>query len=284
MSRLGNLAKVGLGGALGVAATNSDAAGQTFEALFKAPSLATLMGLAGIATQRQIAAPAPGGFDPVVMAALQSATDALRAVTLTQQRSGSNSLSRAVVWLAVPAGIALAIHHFGWARVGWVTGETMQRSLQAVRNYVGTRISELSEALAARFDRLEGSLQETHESIQRVSITTAEVMAEVHSVAASLASLEERLTPLESNAATAANGIGVLCELVKTSGLLSNASAESLRRLDDFTGAKRTEPTTRMLPAPAAQLLPSPLSVPAPQLHAMPSFMSAIMTPSPMNG
>jgi hypothetical protein len=30
---------------------------------------------------------------------------------------------------------------------------------------VGTRISELSEALAARFDRLEGSLQETHESI-----------------------------------------------------------------------------------------------------------------------
>jgi hypothetical protein len=117
-----------------------------------------------------------------------------------------------------------------------------------------------------------------------MSITTAEVMAEVHSVAASLASLEERLTPLESNAATAANGIGVLCELVKTSGLLSNASAESLRRLDDFTGAKRTEPTTRMLPAPAAQLLPSPLSVPAPQLHAMPSFMSAIMTPSPMNG
>jgi hypothetical protein len=204
MSRLGNLAKVGLGGALGVAATNSDAAGQTFEALFKAPSLATLMGLAGIATQRQIAAPAPGGFDPVVMAALQSATDALRAVTLTQQRSGSNSLSRAVVWLAVPAGIALAIHHFGWARVGWVTGETMQRSLQAVRNYVGTRISELSEALAARFDRLEGSLQETHESIQKMSITTAEVMAEVHSVAASLASLEERLTPLESNAATAA--------------------------------------------------------------------------------
>ena len=147
---------------------------------------------------------------------------------------------------------------------------------------VGTRISELSEALAARFDRLEGSLQETHESIQRVSITTAEVMAEVHSVAASLASLEERLTPLESNAATAANGIGVLCELVKTSGLLSNASAESLRRLDDFTGAKRTEPTTRMLPA--AQLLPSPPSAPAPQLHAMPSFMSAIMTPSPMNG
>jgi hypothetical protein len=99
-----------------------------------------------------------------------------------------------------------------------------------------------------------------------------------------LASLEERLTPLESNAATAANGIGVLCELVKTSGLLSNASAESLRRLDDFTGAKRTEPTTRMLPAPGAQLLPSPPSVPAPQLHAMPSFMSAIMTPSPMNG
>ena len=147
---------------------------------------------------------------------------------------------------------------------------------------VGTRIPELSEALAARFDRLEGSLQETHESIQRVSITTAEVMAEVHSVAASLASLEERLTPLESNAATAANGIGVLCELVKTSGLLSNASAESLRRLDDFTGAKRTEPTTKMLTA--AQLLPSPLSVPAPQLHAMPSFMSAIMTPSPMNG
>ena len=147
---------------------------------------------------------------------------------------------------------------------------------------VGTRISELSEALAARFDRLEGSLQETHESIQRVSITTAEVMAEVHSVAASLASLEERLTPLESNAATAANGIGVLCELVKTSGLLSNASAESLRRLDDFTGAKRTEPTTRMLPA--AQLLPSPPSAPAPQLHAMPSFMSAIMTPSPMKG
>ena len=128
---------------------------------------------------------------------------------------------------------------------------------------VGTRISELSEALAARFDRLEGSLQETHESIQKMSITTAEVMAEVHSVAASLASLEERLTPLESNAATAANGIGVLCELVKTSGLLSNASAESLRRLDDFTGAKRTEPTTKMLTA--AQLLPSPPSVPAPQ-------------------
>jgi uncharacterized coiled-coil protein SlyX len=147
---------------------------------------------------------------------------------------------------------------------------------------LGTRISELSEALAARFDRLEGSLQETHESIQKMSITTAEVMAEVHSVAASLASLEERLTPLESNAATAANGIGVLCELVKTSGLLSNASAESLRRLDDFTGAKRTEPTTKMLTS--AQMLPSPPSVPAPQLHAMPSFMSAIMTPSPMNG
>ena len=70
-------------------------------------------------------------------------------------------------------------------------------------------------------------------------------------VKAEVQSLNARLAPIETNAAKAATGIEVLCELVQSSGLLANASADSLRRLDSFTGAEAPPPQP-----PARELLP----------------------------
>ena len=117
---------------------------------------------------------------------------------------------------------------------------------------------------------------------RQVSETTAELKAEVHAVGESLQALEQRMAPIETNCATAAQGVGVLCELIKTSGLLSNASGSSLRKLDHFTGSTDSaEPSARanhLLPPPSqpAPMLPSPLE------RAAPNFVRAMMEPPVM--
>jgi len=291
MSRLANAVRFGAGGVCAVGVTNSDAsmqaAGKAME-LFKAPRLAELFAhtfAQSSARSTQVAAASQD--TAAVLAALQTATQALQAMAQAQQRSGTG-WSRVALWMAVPLAGALAIHHFGWARIGWVSGEQLSIGLQKVRDYVGTRIVELGDALTARLQALEASLRDTTEAVHEVSATTAEVKLQVSNVAASLASMEQRMTPLESNAATAAHGVEVLCELVKTSGLLSNASADSLRRLDHFTGALtptrpaelEVAPARPELMAPPPAELPSPPSMPAPQLRVdMPAFVRALVTP-----
>jgi len=273
------MGSVGFGA--GIAASNTDAtvtAGLSVMDAFRRADLSALL------IRPAAAASAVAIQDPAVTAALQAMETALQALTKSQQSGG---ISRAILWIGVPLAGALAIHHFGWARIGWVTGEQLTVGLQKVRDYVGEQIVSLSETLSERFGRVEARLAETAETVLEVRAATAEVKAEVHAVAETLATLEQRMTPLESNAATAAHGVEVLCELVKTSGLLSNASPTSLQRLDSFTSGvpSHPQPSPRELELPttrpelmAPPELPSPPTVPAPQLRAAaPSFMRALV-------
>ena len=112
--------------------------------------------------------------------------------------------------------------------------------------------------------------------------TATELKAEVATIGHSLVALEKRMEPIEADTKTAAKGVEVLCELVKTSGLLSNASADSLRRLDNFTGGPA--PSTRELPAPppTRELLPpagGQSALASDLAGAAPTFMRALMEP-----
>ena len=101
-------------------------------------------------------------------------------------------------------------------------------------------VRQLGDTLHAAITRVDTDILETKAAIEQVSV---EVKEEVQSVAASVSALEKRMAPIESDVHRSAQGIDVLCQLVATSGLLANASADSLRQLDDFTGAVTTTPT-----------------------------------------
>jgi len=263
--------------AIGFGAANNEAVLQTARDIFKPASLLELWRSATVPAS--VAVPPPGET-AAVLAALQTATQALEAMAKAQ-RSGSGSSRALLFWLAAAGGAALAIHHFGWQRIGWVTGEQLTAGLQSVREYVTAQIAELGEAMSLRFGQLEASLTELKEVVQEVGVATAEVREEVAATRASLASLELRMTPLESDAKTAADGVQLLCELVKTSGLLQNASPSALHRLDNFADgeappAPRELPPPREPPRPITVGLPSPPSMPAPQLSGL---MAAIVSP-----
>lgn len=199
-------------------------------------------------------------------AALTASIQAMNKLIAAQQ-GGSSSLWRLVMWVGAPMAAVCAVRYYGWGRLGWVTGEQLQEGLASVRTAVSAMIESLSESLHARFARVDELLAETAHSVQEVSVSTGELKAEVHAVGESLRTLEARMAPIESNSATAAKGVEVLCELVKTSGLLSNASGDSLRRLDHFTGSTATPAAERadLLPP---DLLPAP-TLPAPTMPTM---------------
>ena len=155
--------------------------------------------------------------------------------------------------------------YYGWARFGWVTVERLHEGLLSVRQAIGDAVAELGEQLCKRFERVDAQLAETAQAVSAVGDATEALAGQVRAVNTTMQSLERRMEPLESNAATAAHGVEVLCELVKTSGLLNNASVDSLRRLDSFTSAGGSGAAAGhaaspelMPPAPRPELLGPP--------------------------
>jgi len=206
-------------------------------------------------------------------AALAASVKALEQL-LASQRSGSTW--RTVLVVAAPLVAGCVLRYVGWQHFGWVSLEQLQTGLASVREAVGTAIHELGETIRLRFERVDVQLASTAQSLQEVSQTTEDLRVDLRAVGEAIQAVEERMSPIEANAATAAQGVEVLCELVKTSGLLSNASADSLRRLDTFTGVPPVagEPA----PPPPRELLPPYGTAGFDQ--AAPPFVRALMANS----
>lgn len=199
---------------------------------------------------------------------------------LVAQRSGAGLNLGRLALVAVPLVVGSACY-FGWAQFGWVSLGQLNAGLSHVRQVVETSVAELRESMSAGFERVDAMFAEVKADLLQLSVGQEDLKADVQANSTELRALNERMTPVERNSATAAQGVEVLCELVKTSGLLANASGESLRRLDDFTGSTRQGTSATLLqPAPALAAPLSPLEQGAQgyPMQMSPSFGQAAPT------
>ena len=195
--------------------------------------------------------------------ALQASVTAIQQLLEAQKRAASTSFWKVALLLGIPAA---AVYCLGWAEFGWVSPNQLTQSLQSVTASVQQTVATLSDSLHARFGTVDAALAENTASV-------IAVREEVQAVGESVRVLETRLPPLEKHAERSAQGVEVLCDLIATSGLLSNASESALARLGSFTG------TTDEPPAPPSRPeLPEP--APAALQQAAPAFMRALMEPS----
>jgi len=225
----------------------------------------------------------------VAASALQAAALAttLRGIESLLQAQRSAASWRAALLVALPAVAGMALYHFGWARLGWVTANELQDGLRGVQESVSTTISQLGDTLLDRFTRVDAQLAETAQSIAHVAATSEQLTEEVHAVTESLSALEHRMGPLEEDARRSAQGVGVLCELVASSDLFSNASDASQRRLHAFTGIELGEPHAALPPAAqtSAELLPPAnegVPVGSSFERAAPTYMRALIVDGPV--
>ena len=109
-----------------------------------------------------------------------------------------------------------------------------------------------------------------------------ELKAEVRTVGESVVALEQRMAPIEADVHRSATGVEVLCELVASSGLLSNASPDSLRRLDDFTGKDvlRSPAEPAALPPPPRPELLEPAELRQPLSQSAPGYLRSLLDPA----
>ena len=198
--------------------------------------------------------------------ALKATVEAFTALLKAQQNAGT-PLWKLLLAIGLPAAACgYALHQLGWANVGWVTPTRFEMGMSSVVEQVSTKISGLGDMMHFEF-------LETTKAVQEVK---TELSAEIQAVSERI---ERRLEPVEADSRRSAKGIEVLCELVASSGLLNNASATSLHKLDEFTGesaagGRGEEAAARPTRAPAE--LPAPEGAMAPS-----TFMRAIMAEPP---
>lgn len=215
--------------------------------------------------------------------ALKASLEAFQELLKAQRIASASASWRLAILLGMPTVAAgVALHLVGWARLGWVTPIALREGLHSVTEAVKASVSTLSDSLHARLGHVDAAVAETACVVQQVKVQQEELSAEVQAVGESVASLERRLGPMETDARRSAKGVEVLCDLVASSGLLNNASASSLRRLDEYTGSSASEEAERRA-APARPELPAP---PASQsltsqslAGAAPSFVRVLMEP-----
>ena len=137
---------------------------------------------------------------------------------------------------------------------------------------VSSRIMDLGDMLNFRYTETAKAVQEVKE----------ELSSEIREVGESVQRIETRLEPMETDARRSAQGVEVLCDLVASSGLLSNASASSLRRLDDFTRAGEEGGDPQPLADGGSSVARPPLPAPAAMAEAPTTFLRAIMAEPPI--
>lgn len=252
-------ARLGCAAAGGAAATA--ASDSSFSGLIRGGIAAAVESLR---LPAQAASTAVARADDLHAAALTASVRAIEAM-LQQQRSSSSM--RLSMLLAVPVAAGLATYFFGWASFGWVTPLKLEQGLESVRAAVGTCAQQLGEKLHLGFAHVDAQLTQTAAQVVAVK---EELSAEVRAVGECVASLEQRIAPMESDMHRTAQGVGLLCEVV--AGLSNNASPELRRRLDSFTGVETLVP-----PAAPPAALPAPSPEPAQyaeRLTARPELLS----------
>lgn len=241
----------GLGRGLGAAVTGILGYKGAFEYSSFGEAIQAWVGQVALAGT--LLAPAQPAVAAASAAAASAAADGTLATTLGAVQMLLNSQARAQAWrsallLVAPAVIAMVAKHYGWAALGWVTASELQAQMAQLTATVSAAIGGLSNTLNARFGRVDESVAEVHASVGRVALELEELRSH----------MDVRLRPLESDARTSAEGVELLCNLVATSGLLSNASDDALRRLDAFTSGHGGEEARRASPRP----LPAVVALP----------------------
>ena len=97
----------------------------------------------------------------------------LRGIESLLQAQRSAASWRATLLVAVPAVVGVALYHFGWARLGWVTANELQDGLRGVQESVSTSIAQLGDTLLDRFTSVDVQLAQTAQSVAHVSIPTS---------------------------------------------------------------------------------------------------------------
>ena len=204
--------------------------------------------------------------------ALKASVEAFSAL-LKAQQSARTPLWKLALFLGIPAAACgYALHQVGWANVGWVTPVKFEVGMARVVEQVSSRIVDLGDMLHFRFTETAKAVQEVKE----------ELSSEIREVGESVQRIETRLEPMETDARRSAQGVVVLCDLVASSGLLSNASASSLRRLDDFTRAGEEGGGHQPLADGGSSVARPPLPAPAATAEAPTTFLRAIMAEPPI--
>ena len=121
--------------------------------------------LSSLPTAADAAATAAAESARIQAAALAASLKTIEALLSSQKGPGMGSV---LLWLAAPLAGALALHHFGWARLGWVSLEQLQEGLASVQQVVSGAITEMSDQLLARFQRIEEQIADTAQSVQEV--------------------------------------------------------------------------------------------------------------------
>ncbi len=200
-------------------------------------------------------------------AALAASLATIERLVNSQARA---SATRALLLLAVPAAASLLLRQYGWAAYGWVTENMLNEGLQRVKRVV----AETGDALRLRLGQVEAAAVEASEA---VGASVGELATEVREVGEAVEELKRRLPPIEEDARRSAQGVGVLCDLVASSGLLSNASETALGRLDEFTGGAVVRPP----PSRPDEPLPPRRELGGPELQdAAPSFVRGMLLES----
>lgn len=209
-------------------------------------------------------------------AALSASLKTIETLLRAQEPRGAGA--GLLLSLLLPAAGGALWHRYGWNAFGWVTPEALSAGLQAVTERVGAKVRALGETLALKLATVDAKLVEAAACVQQVAAAQEELQVEVHAVAQGVTRLEARVAPIEGDTHRTAQGVDVLCALIKTSGLLANASPDALHRLDAYTGG-----APRELAGPELPALPSRPSAAPPSASALaaPSFMRGLLAEPP---
>ena len=200
-------------------------------------------------------APAAPAVAPETAAQLAALTASMQALSQASARAQSAAAIRALLALALPAiGGALALKHFGWDALGWVSAQQLQEAVSGLRASVGAMLDSAKAELLRRITRVDTTLAQSTQQIRHVGAAVERLEGEVASVSSAVGAIEQRLGGVERNTERSAHGVELLCELVATSGMLGSSSEHSLARLRAFA-----EPAAaRALPPPAPPPPPPP--------------------------
>jgi len=198
-------------------------------------------------------------------ASLQAMSSSLERVLQLQTRANS----RSGTWLAVLLGAplvagGLALYHYGWATVGWVSMQQLKERLAEVKaslsNVIAAVKAELFERFAAVDEKLGLGLRLTEE----VRSAVDSVQGDVQQVGDAVASLERRMESIEGHSKRSAAGVELLCEFVAQSPLLTDCSSEMHARLQQFSGSSSSG-MLQLQPSEARErALSSPPLIPPP--------------------
>ena len=233
---------------------------QALPGQFRSSQLDELMsGLMQTAMTTLKAPPAPPPPPPALpsaeLTALLNSNQALSRTMDHLLSAQSRASARATLGWLIPVGalgaLGFAWYKWGWDGFGWVSLKELQVHLDAVKETLGDKIAQLKEEVMLRFTQVEEAIRASCTRIDSVNESVNELRGDVAAGNATMSSMEQRLSGIESNTERTAQSVELLVHLVSGSpNLLADADEDAVRRLRAFTGELPAPPPRAALPPP----------------------------------